>query len=114
MCRNIILLAELASHEISRLQVRMTRLEHLPDSKGLHDIANRNRGLVGVARHPDALRGIDRQPQIPDQHLSVGGLRDRYLVPAKLVPSQLAGGTSVQNPLAVLAPGHRIFASSPF
>jgi hypothetical protein len=57
--RSIILPAELASHEVTRLKVRMTRLEHLPDSKGLHDIAKRNRRLVGVARHPGALRGTE-------------------------------------------------------
>jgi hypothetical protein len=75
--RSIVLPAELASHEVTRLEVRMTRLEHLPGSEGLHDIAKRNRRLVGVARHPGALRGIDRQPQVPDQYLSVGGLRNR-------------------------------------
>src|SRR4029450_7241371 len=71
---SIILPAEVASHEVTRLEVRMTRLEYLPDGEGLHDLAKRNLRFVRVTRHPDALRGIDRQPQVPDQHLSIGGL----------------------------------------
>src|SRR5712671_7531026 len=90
----------------------MVRFYHLPDSKGLHDIAKRNRGLIRVARHPDALRGVDRQPQGPDQDLSIGGPWDRRLIPEKLFSGQFARRASVQNPLAVLAFGHRIFASS--
>ena len=91
---DVVLPAEVASHDVTRLEVGMTRFEHLPDSKGLHDLAKRNRRLVGVARHPDALRWIDRQPQGPDQHLSVGGLWNRCLVPAKLFAGQFARGAA--------------------
>ena len=108
----VVLPAEVASHEVARSEVRMARVDHLPDSKGLHDIAKRNRGLVGIARYPDALRGVDRQPKGPDQNLSIGGPWNRRLIPEKLFSGQFARGASVQNPLAVLAFGHRIFASS--
>ena len=52
--------AKLAAHDVTRLEVGITRLGHLADGKGLHDRPERNRRLVGVARHPDALRGVDR------------------------------------------------------
>src|SRR5260370_27300124 len=81
----------------------MTRLEYLPDGKGCHDVANRNLWYVGVAPHPDALRGVDRQPQVSDEHLSLRGLGNGYLVPAELVARQFTNGASVQNPLTVLA-----------
>src|SRR5260370_25520739 len=97
---DVVLPAEIAPHDIARLEVGMTRFDHLSDGERLHDIAELNRGLVGSARHPDALRRIDRQPQSPDQHLSVRGLRHRCLIPAKLIPGQLADRTSAQDPLA--------------
>ncbi len=103
---DVVLPAEIAPHDIARLEVGMTRFDHLSDGERLHDIAERNRGLVGSARHPDALRRIDRQPQSPDQHLSVRGLRHRCLIPAKLIPGQLAGRTSAQDPLATLLVSH--------
>src|ERR1700759_2896397 len=77
----VVLPAQVASHEVARLEVRMARFDHLPDSKGLHDIAKRNRRLVGVARNPDALRGVDRQPQGSDQDLPIGGPWHRCLIP---------------------------------
>src|SRR6266481_6847113 len=90
----------------------MTRLQYLPDSKGCHDVANRNLWYVGVAPHPDALRGIDRQPKVPDQHLSVRWLWNGCLAPTELFAGQFTHGASVQNPLTVLAhslggPEHR-------
>jgi hypothetical protein len=90
----------------------MTRFDYLPDGKGLHDVPERNRGLVGIAHHPDALRGVNRQPQGSDQDLSGGGPRNRHLFPEKLFSRQLAHRTSVQDPLAVLALSHRIVTSS--
>jgi hypothetical protein len=67
---NVVLPTEVASHEVTWSEVGMMRFEDLPDSKGLQDIAKRNRRFVGVARHPDSLCGVDGQPQGPDQHLS--------------------------------------------
>src|ERR1700689_1131527 len=81
----------------------MSRLQYLPDSKGCHYLANRNLREVGAAPHPDALRGIDRQPQVSDQHLSRRGLGKGCLVPAELFAGQFTNGSSVQNPLTVLA-----------
>src|SRR5260370_7437618 len=83
----------------------MTRLEYLPDGNGCHDVANRNLWYVGIAPHPDALRGIDRQPQISDQHLPLRGLGNGCLVPAELLAGQFTIGASVQNPLTFLAQG---------
>jgi hypothetical protein len=103
--RDIVLPAEAASHYVTCLEVRMTRLQYLPDSKGCHDLANRNLWEVGVAPHPDALRGIDRQPKVSDQHLSLRGLGNGCLVPAELFAGQFTSGASVQNPLTVLAHG---------
>src|SRR6266436_4213518 len=65
-----------------------------------------NRGLVGVARHPDALRGVDRQPQGPDQDLSIGRPWNSRLIAEKFFSGQFPRGASVQNPLAVLTAGH--------
>src|ERR1700688_1123545 len=58
--RDIVLPAEAALHDVAHIEVRMTRLEYLPDSKGCHNVANWNLREVGVAPHPDALRRIDR------------------------------------------------------
>src|SRR5712691_6999138 len=78
---DVVLPTEIAAHDVARREVGMTRFDHPPGGKGLHDSAERHRGLVGIAHHPDALRGVDRQTHSPDQHLSVGGPRDRRLVP---------------------------------
>ena len=59
---HVVLPTEIAAHDVTRLELAMTRFDHLPDGEGLHDIPERNRGFVGIARHPEALRGIDRQP----------------------------------------------------
>jgi hypothetical protein len=64
--RRIILPAEIASHEVTRLEVWMTRFKYLPDGEGLHDLAKRNLRFVGITHHPGPLSGINRQPQIPD------------------------------------------------
>jgi hypothetical protein len=68
---DVVLPTEVASHDVTLLEVGTTRFQHLPDGKGLHDLAKRNCRLVGIARHPDALRWVNRQPQGADQHLPV-------------------------------------------
>jgi hypothetical protein len=103
---DIVLPTEVTPHEVTGLEIGVPRLEHLPGSERLHYRAERNRGFVGVARHPDALCGIERQPQDPDQHLAVRRLRDRRFVPAELVAGQLARRADAQNPLAVPVHGH--------
>ena len=68
---------------------RMPRLNHLSHANGAHDLAKRDHWYVGVASHPTALSGIEREPQVPYQYLSVGGLWDRRFIPTKLVAGQI-------------------------
>ena len=71
LVHGIILPAERAAHDVAgRKPVRRARA-HDADAVAVHDVAGADPLAVGVALHPGPVRGVERQQDRPDLHLTV-------------------------------------------
>ena len=100
-----VLPAEEPLDELPGLEGRVARLGHLAHGEGAHDLADLHRGEIGVAGHPAALGGVDREVEVPHQRLAVGGLGRGGLDEAEVLRGDEPLGTAGEQPLAVHGSG---------
>ena len=77
------------------------RLDHLADGEAAHHLAGLQRIAIGLAHHPGAVGGIERQHAGAHQRLAVARHGDRRLGPLEGVGGDLALGLLGVEPLTV-------------
>ncbi len=103
----VLLPAGEAAHERADGQLGVARLDDLADAEPPHHVVDRHRRHVATdLAHPDAVRGIERQPQDADDRLAVPRLGNGLLDQFEVAGPKLAVGATSQPVDAIRAGGH--------